>query len=138
MAKNKSNVISALLAEYVFAIMPMIVLGFLLVMQSKLWGIYYTKDWSFISMLLIGQVITKFNTGMLKFGERVSVGAVSLLNAIVICFLFIPVVMVFCGLSMFNNPCKWLYHAQMILFLLSSAAFLFFTIFPEITEPPSD
>lgn len=132
MNKSIRKGLCANISEYIFAVMPMIVLGIILITKKTPLEIYFTKDWSFISMLLLGQVISKFNTKMIPFGSKVTIESVTLTNAVLICLIFIPAVIVFCGLSMLTPIPGWLYHVQAILFFLSSVLFIGLTILPEI------
>jgi len=120
------------LSEYIFAIMPMIISGIILITKNSCSEIYFTKDWSFISILLIGQVITKFNAKMIPYGAKVVVESMVLTNAILICMIFIPIVIVFCCITLTNPVPHWLYHIQAVLFIISTLSFVIFSILPEL------
>lgn len=125
MDKRVAKAMPPIISEYIFAFLPMLILVIASAISGDCASIYLTKDWSFVTILLFGQIMIKFNTGMIMLGKSSNLENANLFNSILICILLIPSVLIFCGLCFVKEPPHWLYLAQMIFFVIAS--FMYFT-----------
>lgn len=121
---NKSKFI--IIAEYLFTILPMVILISVLLFQYKFTDIIYNRDWSFVSIILIGQTLLKLNYGLQTVKEKIDSSKSYFFNALIICFGLIPSVLVYAGLSFIINPPDYLYYLQLIYVILSTVVFFIF------------
>ncbi|WP_136437788.1 hypothetical protein [Tenacibaculum maritimum] len=94
--------------------------------QDDTKSIFYNTEWSVIAIILFGQSVVKFSSGISNTNENVRWQFVALIISLIIIFGLVPSVTILI-LNLINNNIHFgMYIAQFILFLIS--CFVFFII----------
>src|SRR5256885_5306599 len=64
--------LAASVAEFLFVLVPLLVLTLVFRFQGKAWGsLFASPEWSFASALLFGQTVVKFVAGIASAGRKI-------------------------------------------------------------------
>jgi len=112
-----------LTSEFLFTLLPIIILLIARSYESNFSAIFYNTEWSIIALILFGQSIVKFSSGISNSKEKFRWQLVALVISIIIIFGLIPSAIIL----VLNLSSKTLsygtYIAQIILFIISSLTF---------------
>jgi hypothetical protein len=132
------QLIPSLLAEVVFAMLPLLVVFVVLSVFHKYQRVLASPEWSFAAAILFGQAIVRFMTGFAHAG-RAKPGPVALAVALVIVLGLTPSLMILSAIlkADFGGPSPeepemWIQIVQVVLFVLSAGTYLTFGALGEI------
>lgn len=132
---ERGRVLSALIAEIVFAILPLIVVLMVAVQFGRASSWFASSEWAFGAAILFGQSLAKFVVGLTR-GDRAAGGPVALAVALLIVFGIAPaLILLVMNLIAFEGgggPEEWLQMAQVSAFVLASVAYLVFGTVGEL------
>lgn len=112
-----------LASEFLFTLLPIIILLIVRSYESNYTAIFYNTEWSIISLILFGQSIVKFSSGISNSKEKFRWQLVALVISIIIIFGLIPsAIILVLNLSSKTMSCGT-YISQFILFILSGLTF---------------
>jgi len=120
--QNHSEAWAVLFTEYLFIILPFVVIAIVKVYSSDLDGFLKAPDWSFASSILFGQLLVKMVSGSL-IHQKVRWQRVSLLIAIILVFGLIPSLTTLTLILVSNGESAFVVNAQLTLFILASISF---------------
>jgi len=125
MVNKGHNISCKLLAEFLFTILPIIVVLIIRLSQSDYSALFYNTEWGFASVIFYGQSIIKLASGgsatLVVQWERIALG-ISILLVIGL----IPSIVVFCLNFTSTNNSFGLYFVQFVELIFSIISF--FTI----------
>ncbi|WP_040552058.1 hypothetical protein [Rheinheimera nanhaiensis] len=111
-----------LLTEYLFIILPFIVIAIVKIYSSDLHGFLKAPDWSFASSILFGQLLVKMVSGSL-IRQKVKWQRVSFIIAIILVCGLIPSLTTLTLILVSNGGSAFAVNTQIVLFILSSISF---------------
>ena len=111
-----------LLTEYLFIILPFIVIAVVKIYSSDFYGFLKAPDWSFASSILFGQLLVKMVSGSL-IRQKVRWQRVSLLIAIILVLGLIPSLTILTLILISNGESIFLVNTQLALFAFASILF---------------
>lgn len=79
-----------LTSEFLFTLLPIIILLIVRSYENNLSAIFYNTEWSIISLILFGQSIVKFSSGISNSNEKVRWQLVAIVISVIIIFELIP------------------------------------------------
>ena len=118
-----------LLAEIVFAILPLLVVSMVMAEFRRPGGVLASPEWSFAAAILFGQSIVRFMAGF-AHGGRAKPGPVALAVALVIVLGLTPSLTVLSAIlraeagAPHGGPDGWFVCAQILLFVGSVGTYL--------------
>lgn len=115
-----------LTTEFIFTLLPIVILLVVRSYESDLRGLFYNTEWSIISLILFGQSIVKFSSGITNSKSKFCWQLVALVISLIIVVGLIPSSIVLVVILLSDECCKVMYIAQLVLFVLS--CFCFFII----------
>lgn len=124
--KIEKTVKYLLSSEFLFTLLPIVILIIVRSYQCDFKGIFYNTEWSIISIILFGQSVVKFSSGISNSNKKIKWQLVALIISLIIIFGLIPSVIILVLNLTSNSLSLGTYVTQSILFLLSS--FTFFII----------
>lgn len=113
---------AVLLSEYLFVIVPFVVIAIVKIYSSDFHGFLKAADWSFASSILFGQLLVKMVSGSL-IREKVKWQRVSLLVSVILVFGLIPSLTTLTLVLVSNGGSAFIVNAQIVLFGFSSVCF---------------
>jgi hypothetical protein len=126
------RIVPGLLAEVVFATLPLLVVAVVLKEFQKSPYALRSPEWSFAAAILFGQSIVRFMSGF-AHGGHARPGPVSLAVTLIIVFGLTPSLLVLSAIltSEFGGqaarePALWMVVAQIVLFVLAAVTFMVF------------
>lgn len=120
--QNHSEAWAVLFTEYLFIILPFVVIAIVKIYSSDLYGFLKAPDWSFASSILFGQLLVKMVSGSL-IHQKVKWQRISLLIAIILVFGLIPSLTTLTLILVSNGESVFIVNTQLLLFVLSSITF---------------
>lgn len=123
--KLKRTLFYVLISELVFTILPIIVILFIRSYQGKFEELYYNTEWGIMAIILFGQSLVKFASGISNSKESFRWQLVSLIISLIIVFGLVPSVVLLIINLLDTNQSFWTHFAQMIWFVLSGICFFF-------------
>ena len=114
------------LSEILFVILPIIVIALLYISTSKFSSLFRSHEWTFASIIMFGQSIVKFSSGISNFESRKRWELVSIILALIIVIGLVPSIIILVVLLTQQTSHWCIYLIQYILFLLS--IFIYFNI----------
>lgn len=117
-----NNTRYALFAEYLFILLPFIVIAIVKIYTHSLETLLSAPDWSFAASILWGQTIVKLVSGCSLHGAIWQ--RLSLLVSTLIVLGIVPSLIILALMLISTTPSLILVSMQMILFVLSSIAFI--------------
>lgn len=121
--KLERNLFYVLVSEMLFTILPLIVITIVRSYQDQYEQIFYNTEWAMMSIILFGQSIVKFSSGVSNSNLKFRWQLVSLIMSLLIIFGLIPSITILIINLINPEPNFGLQIAQMILFLLSIITF---------------
>jgi len=112
-----------LFSEYLFVLMPFIVIAIVKAYNSSIATLLQAPDWSFAASILWGQAIVKLVSG--SSSGPVIWQRSSLVVSLIIVLGLIPSLITLALILISEAPPSFLIYQQIILFLLSSVIFFF-------------
>lgn len=115
-----------LTSEFLFTLLPIIILFIVRSYNNNLIGLFYNTEWSVISLILYGQSIVKFSSGISNSNSKFRWQSVALVISIIIIFGLIPSSIILVINLLNDSKCLGMYITQILLFILS--CFTFFIV----------
>lgn len=115
-----------LTSEFLFILLPIIILLIVRSYENNLNAIFYNTEWSIISLILFGQSVVKFSSGISNSKEEVRWQFVALVISLIIIFGLIPSSIILVINLLSETLSFGMYIAQIILFVVS--CFTFFIV----------
>jgi len=112
-----------LTSEFLFTLLPIIILLIVRSYESNFSAIFYNTEWSIIALILFGQSIVKFSSGISNSKEKFRWQLVALVISIIIIFGLIPSAIILVLNLSSKSLSNGTYIAQIILFIISSLTF---------------
>ncbi|MCG6191397.1 hypothetical protein [Maribellus maritimus] len=112
-----------LTSEFLFTLLPIIILLIVRSYESNFSAIFYNTEWSIIALILFGQSIVKFSSGITNSKEKFRWQLVALVISIIIIFGLIPSAIILVLNLSSKTLSNGTYIAQIILFIISSLTF---------------
>lgn len=112
-----------LTSEFLFTLLPIIILLIVRSYESNFAAIFYNTEWSIIALILFGQSIVKFSSGISNSKEKFRWQLVALVISIIIIFGLIPSAIILVLNLSSKSLSNGTYITQFILFILSSLTF---------------
>src|SRR5258706_5428269 len=121
------NALASIAAEFLFALLPLIVLTFVLFFRGEhVFRIMASPEWSFGAAILGGQTLVKFVSGLSRSvrpnWHRVSLAVAALFVLSIVPALTILALVIIAA----QSPPPWLVAWQVIMFVVSIAMFVIF------------
>lgn len=120
------STIYTLIAEFLFTIIPLVIVVILRTSQSSAELIFYNTEWSVISLILFGQSIIKLSAGIAKKNMRVNTPKFIFVLTALIILGILPILLILILNLIFTERLLWLYILQIVFFILSSLSFFTF------------
>ena len=92
--KLEKNIFYVLISEIIFTILPLIVIAIVLSYQNKTSQIFYNTEWIMMAIILFGQSIVKFSSGISNSSRKFRWQLVALIITIIISFGLIPSIVI--------------------------------------------
>lgn len=131
MKKEKESKL-VILSEVLFVLLPIFVIGLVLFFIESDKNIFISYEWSFASIILFGQSIVKFSSGISTFKTEKRWQFISLILSAIIVFGLIPSVLVLVLLLVNKTQNLLIYIIQMVLFILSIIVYFIFGTIGQI------
>jgi hypothetical protein len=112
-----------LTSEFLFTLLPIIILLIVRSYESNFLAIFYNTEWSIIALILFGQSIVKFSSGISNSKEKFRWQLVALVISIIIIFGLIPSAIILVLNLSSKTLSNGTYIAQIILFIISGLTF---------------
>jgi len=135
-AIDYQRIAPGLIAEIVFAMLPLLVIFLVLLQFHKAPDLWSSPEWSFAAAILFGQSIVRFMSGF-AHGGHARPGPVSLAIALIIVLGLTPSLLVLSGIltaeigGKGEAPAPWLVGGQVVLFVSSVLTYLIFGAISE-------
>lgn len=112
-----------LTSEFLFTLLPIIILLIVRSYENDFSAIFYNTEWSIISLILFGQSVVKFSSGISNSKAKFRWQLVALVISIIIIFGLIPSSIILV-INLSSKSCSFgMYIAQIILFVISCITF---------------
>jgi hypothetical protein len=108
-------------SEILFVALPFLILAMIYTQSGHLVDIFFEKEWSMISAVVMGQVLTRF-FGVFFGKATIARARVLFVFAVLIVLVFIPILIVLC-LVLISPPSTGLAIAQIVYFVISVGLF---------------
>jgi hypothetical protein len=120
-----SRSLLGIVSELLFVLLPLLVLLLVYIHQGR-GGLAIARapDWSFATVVLIGQTVTKLVSGVAGSGRKRPWQAITLVATSLIVLGLVPALMVLGFMLAHDTPSTLLVAGQFLLFVLSVAGFL--------------
>lgn len=114
-----------LTSEFLFTLLPIIIIMIVRSYENDFKAIFYNTEWSIIALILFGQSIVKFSSGISNSNTKVRWQLVALVISIIIIFGLIPSSIILV-LNLSSRTISFgTYLAQFLLFSISCITFFF-------------
>lgn len=121
--KLERNLFYQLISELLFTILPIIVISIVRSFKNELNLIFYNEEWAMISIILFGQSIVKFSSGIANAKLKFRWQLVSLIISLIIIFGLIPSIIILIINLINEEKVASLYIAQIIFVIISIIVF---------------
>jgi hypothetical protein len=121
--KLERNLFYVLVSEMLFTILPLIVITIVRSYQNQYELIFYNTEWAMMSIILFGQSIVKFSSGVANSNLKFRWQLVSLIMSLIIIFGLVPSIIILIINLLNSEPNCGLHIAQMFLFVVSIITF---------------
>lgn len=112
-----------LTSEFLFTLLPIIILLIVRSYEKDFKAIFYNTEWSIISLILFGQSIVKFSSGISNSKAQFRWQLVALVISIIIIFGLIPSAIILVLNLSSKNLSLGTYITQFALFIVSGITF---------------
>ena len=117
------NAFSLIGAEFLFVILPLIVLSIVYISSNRENVIISAPEWSFASTILFGQTIIKLVSGVLYTDENVEWQRPILFITILIVLCLVPTLVILSLMLSVDKPSMFLTWTQRVFFIISMIVF---------------
>lgn len=124
--KLERNIFYVLTSEIIFTILPLIVIAIVRMYQNQSELIFYNTEWVMMAIILFGQSIVKFSSGISNSKRKFRWQLVALIITSIISFGLIPSIVILI-INLLNNDFNLTLYIFQIIFLLISI-FTFYII----------
>lgn len=114
-----------LTSEFLFTLLPIVILLIVRSCENNFKAIFYNTEWSIIALILFGQSIVKFSSGTSNSKAKFRWQLVALVISIIIIFGLIPSSIILVINLSSKTMSLWTYVAQFSLFVISCITFFF-------------
>ncbi|MBC5864637.1 hypothetical protein [Flavobacterium turcicum] len=121
--KLEKNIVYVLTSEILFTILPLLILLIVRSYENKLELIFFNTEWSIMAIILFGQSIVKFSSGISNSNLKFRWQLVSLIISIIIIFGLIPSIVILIINLLAKENLYSMYFLQIIMFVLSICTF---------------
>lgn len=121
--KLERNLFYVLISEMLFTVLPLIVISIVRSYQCKFELIFYNTEWAMMSIILFGQSIVKFSSGIANSSLKFRWQLVSMIISLIIIFGLIPSIIILIINLLNDEKMFGLHFAQISLFVLSIITF---------------
>ena len=121
--KLEKNIFYVLISEIIFTILPLIVIAIVLSYQNKTSQIFYNTEWIMMAIILFGQSIVKYSSGISNSSRKFRWQLVALIITIIISFGLIPSIVILIINLLSEKLSFTLYLFQIILLIFSILTF---------------
>lgn len=121
--KLERNLFYILFTEMLFTILPVIVICIVRSYQNKIELIFFNTEWAMMSIILFGQSIVKFSSGVANSNLKFRWQLVALLNSLIIVLGLVPSIVILIINLLNDKPIFGLHLTQFILFIISIITF---------------
>jgi hypothetical protein len=121
--KLEKNIFYVLASELLFTLLPLLILIIVRSYENKCEIIFYNTEWAIMAIILFGQSIVKFSSGISNSSLKFRWQLVSLLISIIIVFGLIPSIIILIINLLSKENVFSMYILQMIMFVISIATF---------------
>jgi hypothetical protein len=118
-----TNTLALLVTEFLFIVLPLIVLAIVRTYQKQSFELFHTSEWAMMSAILFGQTLIKTIAAAITIRRTVYWQRIVLLTAAIIVLGIVPSLLVLALVLVSDVPSNGLSIAQLILFLISVALF---------------
>ena len=112
-----------LTSEFLFTLLPIVILLIVRSYENNFEAIFYNTEWSIIALILFGQSIVKFSSGISNSKAKFRWQLVALVISIIIIFGLIPSSIILVINLSSKTLSLWTYVAQFALFVISCITF---------------
>ena len=134
--RKSSGVGLVLVADYIFYVLPFLILSIVRIVQDRSDELVLISDWSIASTIMYGQVIVKLSAALAKTQRKKHIPPITLYLTILVCLGLVVNVVVY--VLMLLIPSLNLGIMQLILFLVASIChFLFGSVIGHIQKASS-
>lgn len=134
--KELITAVAGALAEWLFAMLPIVVVMFVMAYLEKLADMANSTEWAFGASVLAGQSISRFVTGVMQAGklsmDRVSLGISVLCVGIIVPANIILVLVIVHSETNDHRLTELLAVVQVVLFCLASVVFVLVGTFAHL------
>jgi len=125
MNKNEFSSKLAVFSELLFVFLPLFVISIVKLSDHSFKSIVFSSDWSFASIVLFGQSIVKFSSGISSSGNGYKWQAVAFIVAMIIVLGLIPSVVILVKTMEIERQSGVIYWIQLVYFFVSCLTFYF-------------
>ncbi len=122
--KLERNIFYVLVSEIIFTILPLVVIAIIRSYQNQAEQIFYNTAWIMMAIILFGQSIVKFSSGISNSKRTFRWQLVALIITVIISFGLIPSIIILIINLLAKELNFFLYLFQIILLLISIITFL--------------
>ncbi len=122
--KLERNIFYVLVSEIIFTILPLVVIAIIRSYQDQAEQIFYNTEWIMMAIILFGQSIVKFSSGISNSKRTFRWQLVALIITVIISFGLIPSIIILIINLLAKELNFFLYLFQIILLLISIITFL--------------
>ncbi|MEN0679085.1 hypothetical protein [Plesiomonas shigelloides] len=131
--KTINSSILSLIADYIFVVLPFVIILIVRCAQGPSSSFYMLPDWSIAATIVYGQTIVKLATALAKTNKPKNTSAVSFYLTILVAFGLVVNVVI--NILMLVMPNKALGITQMILFTIATLCHFIFGLAVHYIEP---
>lgn len=121
--KLERNIFYVLISEIIFTILPLVVIAIIRSYQKQPDQIFYNTEWIMMAIILFGQSIVKFSSGISNSKRKFRWQLVALIITIIISFGLIPSIVILIINLLSTEMNFTLYLFQLVLLILSIITF---------------
>src|SRR5690606_29826405 len=118
------NIFYVLISEIIFTILPLVVIAIIRSYEKKPEQIFYNTEWIMMAIILFGQSIVKFSSGISNSNRTFRWQLVALIITVIISFGLIPSIVILIINLLASELNFTLYLFQVILLGISIITFL--------------
>jgi hypothetical protein len=135
-SKELITAISGALAEWLFAMLPIVVVMFVMAYLEKLSAMPNSPEWAFGASVLAGQTISRFVSGIMQAGrlslDRVSLGISVLCVMIIVPANIVLAIVIIHAETNEHHLTDFLAVLQILLFCISSVVYIIVAVFAHL------
>ena len=120
---KKDKTVLIILSELIFTFFPLLIASILICFKKNYSEILTNSDWSYISIILFGQTIIKFFSGVAQNENQKSLPVLMLILTFILMFGLVPSVTILILLEIASEKPVWLIASQWVCVVASVGAF---------------